>query len=74
MRWLYQLLAGKTERAASAPAGAGTSRLTFVLRITPGGPMGPMVDALMKPLMLPVAEELANRILGELEKRDGQRA
>jgi hypothetical protein len=27
------------------------------------------VDALMKPLMLPVAEELANRILGDLEKR-----
>jgi carbon monoxide dehydrogenase subunit G len=69
VRWLYQLLAGKTERAASVPAGAGTSRLTFVLRITPGGPMGPMVDALMKPLMLPVAEELANRILGDLEKR-----
>jgi carbon monoxide dehydrogenase subunit G len=69
VRWLYQLFAGKTERAASAPAGAGTSRLTFVLRITPGGPMGPMVDALMKPLMLPVAEELANRILGDLEKR-----
>jgi carbon monoxide dehydrogenase subunit G len=69
VRWLYRLFAGKAERAESAPAGAGTSRLTFALRVTPGGPMGPMVDALMKPLMLPVAEELANRILGDLEKR-----
>jgi hypothetical protein len=35
--------------------------------------MGPMVDALMKPLMLPVAEELANRIMAELERRHGNR-
>ena len=74
VRWLYRLFTGSPARAVSAAPAAGTSRLTFRLRIRPGGPMGPMVDALMKPLMLPVAEELANRILGELEKRDGQRA
>src|SRR5262245_49030420 len=52
VRWLYRLFAGSTERAASADAGpgAGMARLTFRLRIKPGGPMGPMVDALMKPL------------------------
>jgi carbon monoxide dehydrogenase subunit G len=71
LRWLYRLFAGKTERAETANAGpgAGMSRLTFTLRVKPGGPMGPMVDALMKPLMLPVAEELADRIMAELEKR-----
>ena len=71
MRWLYRLFAGRTERAedANAGPGAGMSRLSFKLRVTPGGPMGPMVDALMKPLMLPVAEELADRIMAELEKR-----
>jgi carbon monoxide dehydrogenase subunit G len=71
MRWLYRLFAGRTERApdANAGPGAGMSRLDFTLRIKPGGPMGPMVDALMKPLMLPVAEELADRIMAELEKR-----
>ena len=71
MRWLYRLFAGRSERAADANAGPGTgmSRLGFSLRIKPGGPMGPMVDALMKPLMLPVAEELADRIMAELEKR-----
>jgi carbon monoxide dehydrogenase subunit G len=74
VRWLYQLFAGKTERAASADAGpgAGMARLTFSLRVKPGGPMGPMVDALMKPLMLPVAEELADRIMAELERRQAQ--
>jgi carbon monoxide dehydrogenase subunit G len=71
VRWLYRLFAGRSERAASANAGpgAGMARLSFKLRVTPGGPMGPMVDALMKPLMLPVAEELADRIMAELEKR-----
>jgi carbon monoxide dehydrogenase subunit G len=71
VRWLYRLFAGRSERAAGANAGpgAGMARLSFRLRITPGGPMGPMVDALMKPLMLPVAEELADRIMAELEKR-----
>jgi carbon monoxide dehydrogenase subunit G len=71
VRWLYRLFAGRSERAegANAGPGAGMSRLSFKLRVTPGGPMGPMVDALMKPLMLPVAEELADRIMAELEKR-----
>jgi hypothetical protein len=74
VRWLYRLFAGKTERAAGAGAGpgAGMLRLSFRLRVTPGGPMGPMVDALMKPLMLPVAEELADSIMADLEKRHAQ--
>lgn len=75
MRWLYRLFAGRTERApdANAGPGAGMSRLAFTLRLKPGGPMGPMVDALMKPLMLPVAEELADRIMAELEKRQSSK-
>jgi len=72
-RFFYQLFAGKTQRAASADAGPGEgmARLTFRLRVTPGGPMGPMIDAMMKPIMLPVAEELANKIMAELEQRHG---
>lgn len=75
VRWLYQLFAGKTERATptAATPGAAVTRLRFQLRVQPGGPMGPMVDALMKPLMLPVAEELADRIMAELERRHGQK-
>jgi carbon monoxide dehydrogenase subunit G len=72
-RFLYRLRHGRAERAASADAGpaAGTSRLTFRLRIDPGGPMAPMVSALMKPLLLPAAEDLSNQILATLEKRHG---
>jgi hypothetical protein len=29
--------------------------------------MAPMVDAMIRPLMLPAAEDLANRILAQLE-------
>lgn len=72
-RFLYRLRHGGAQRASSADAGpaAGSSRLSFRLRIDPGGPMAPMVNALMKPLMRPAAEDLANKILATLEKRHG---
>jgi carbon monoxide dehydrogenase subunit G len=72
-RFLYRLRHGGAQRAASADAGpaAGTSRLHFRLRIEPGGPMAPMVSALMRPLMQPAAEDLANQILATLERRHG---
>jgi len=72
-RFFYRLRHGRAERAASADAGpaAGTSRLTFRLRIDPGGPMAPMISALVKPLLQPAAEDLANKILATLERRHG---
>jgi carbon monoxide dehydrogenase subunit G len=72
-RFFFRARHGDPERAASADAGpaAGTSRLTFRLAVTPGGPMAPMVNALMRPLMQPAAENLANQILATLEKRHG---
>lgn len=65
--------AGGPGAAASASAASQDdtgARLVFRLKVTPGGPMGPMVEALMKPLMLPVAEELAEKIMAELEARE----
>jgi carbon monoxide dehydrogenase subunit G len=72
-RFFFRRLHGSAQRAASANAGpaAGTARLRFQLRIDPGGPMAPMVNALMKPLMVPAAEDLANQILATLERRHG---
>jgi carbon monoxide dehydrogenase subunit G len=72
-RFLYRLRHGGAQRAASADAGpaAGTSRLSFRLRIEPGGPMAPMISALVKPLLQPAAEDLANQILATLERRHG---
>ena len=58
-------------RAPLAPrtqaAGPATTRMTFRLRVDPGGPMAPMIDALMKPAMAAAAEDLAQRIVAHLE-------
>jgi len=69
--FFYRLVHGSAERADTADAGpgAGMARLTFRLDIQPGGPMAPMVNALMKPMMMPAAEGLANQIMATLEQQ-----
>ncbi len=49
------------------PAGDPCSRLTFRLRMEAGGPMGPLVNAMLGPALLPAAEDLANKIAARLE-------
>lgn len=70
-RWLLGRAGDGATRAATATqaasAGDALTELRFELSLTPGGPMAPMVDAMIRPLMLPAAENLANRILAELE-------
>jgi carbon monoxide dehydrogenase subunit G len=70
-RWLLGRTGDGTVRAATATqaasAGDRLTRLRFELSLAPGGPMAPMIDAMIRPLMLPAAENLANRILAELE-------
>jgi carbon monoxide dehydrogenase subunit G len=70
-RFFFRLFRGRSQRATPADAGpgAGMARMTFQLRIDPGGPMAPMINAMMKPAMLPAAEDLANKILAHLEAR-----
>src|SRR5262245_1995214 len=51
---------------------APNTRMTFWLRVTPGGPMAPMIDALMKPAMAAAAEDLAQRIVAHLEAGAGK--
>jgi carbon monoxide dehydrogenase subunit G len=72
VRYFYQLIYGKVERAQSADAGpgAGMAKLTFKLRLDPGGPMAPMVNAMIKTAMPPAAEDLANKIMAHLEERE----
>jgi carbon monoxide dehydrogenase subunit G len=80
VRWLealarlfFRLLGRQPQRAEGADAGpgAGMAKLTFRLELNPGGPMAPMVNAMMKPVMLPAAEQLANSIMARLEERHG---
>lgn len=70
-RFFFRRTHGEAERATSADSGpgAGVTKLTFQLSLTPGGPMGPMINALVKPLLMPAAEDLANQIMAHLEKQ-----
>ncbi|MCG8589775.1 MAG: SRPBCC family protein [Proteobacteria bacterium] len=69
VRFFYRRARGVAARADSADAGpgAGMARMTFHLTLEPGGPMAPMINAMMKPAMKVAAEDLANRIVGRLE-------
>ena len=73
-RFFVRLLSGGApERAVSADAGpgAGRAKLTFKLELKPGGPMAPMIDSLIKPVILPAAEQLAGNIMARLEELHG---
>lgn len=72
-RFFFRLFRGKAQRAVTADAGPGKgmARLTFRLRMDPGGPMGPMINAMIKPAMVVAAEDLANRIVGHVEQKHG---
>lgn len=61
------------ERADAGGAAPRVARMTFHLRLEPGGPMAPMIDAMMKPAMEAAAEDLARRIVHHLESQ-GPRA
>jgi carbon monoxide dehydrogenase subunit G len=54
-------------RAATTESGTNGSILTFKLRISPGGPMAPMLELLMGPMLEPAAEDLAAQIKGAVE-------
>lgn len=72
-RFFYGRVHGRARRGAGADEGpgAGMAKLTFRLRVDPGGPMAKMIDAMMRPMMLPAAEDLANKIMATLEERHG---
>ena len=76
VRFFLNLFGGAPQRAATADAGpgAGMARLSFKLRLDPGGPMAPMVNAMIKPIMQPTAEELANQIMAHLENEQSGKA
>jgi carbon monoxide dehydrogenase subunit G len=74
-RFFFQLVRGKPRRAegtGAAPA-AGSTRVVFRLRVDPGGPMAPMINAMIKPLMPSFAEDFAGKLLGHLEAKHGLR-
>jgi hypothetical protein len=55
-------------------AGTETAHLTFTLRMEAGGPTAPLINAMLGPVMLPAAEDLAHKIASHLEKTHGRTA
>jgi carbon monoxide dehydrogenase subunit G len=74
VRGVLRLLGRAPRRGPVALADGAGTQLSFRLRLDPGGPMAPMINAMIRPLMLPAAESLANQILAHLESqpREGQ--
>ena len=72
VRAVLRLLGRAPRREPAQLSGGAGTQLSFRLRLDPGGPMAPMINAMIKPLMLPAAESLANQILAHLEAREGQ--
>ena len=57
-----------TATAGTATAGdGGASQLTFHLKVIPGGPMAPMLELLMAPMLEPAAQDLGTGIRAALE-------
>ncbi len=51
--------------------GPTASSLSFRIRMDAGGPMAPMVNAMLKPALMPAAEDLGNKIAAHLEELHG---
>lgn len=66
-RKLFRRIHGEGPKRLAA-AGAAQARLTFTLRMDAGGPTGPLVNAMLGPVLLPAAEDLANKIAAHLER------
>ena len=68
---LVRRLLGRGGASSSGRSGArgepAAVRLTFRLNVTPEGTMAPMLDAMVKPVMVATAEDLAQRIVAHLE-------
>lgn len=61
---------GGKRRARGTPGKPPVVRLTFRMSMTPGGAMAPMLDAMIKPVMVATAEHLAQQIVVHLETRE----
>ena len=75
LRVLFRRAHGEVQRGEGADSGPGEGvvKLTFRLRLEPGGPMAPMIDAIIKPAMTIAAEDLSQKIVAHLERaRQGQ--
>ncbi len=69
-RALFQRQHGRTEAPQLTASTPGVTELTFNWRMEAGGPMGPLVNAMLEPALAPAAEELAHRIAAHLSDEE----
>lgn len=74
--FVYKVMGRNESRPAQesrppAEPGAACSELRFSLEITPGGPMGPMINAMVRPALVVAAEDLARDIVARVEADNG---
>jgi carbon monoxide dehydrogenase subunit G len=69
-RAFFQRTHGLTEAPQLTDTTSGATELSFTWRMEAGGPMGPLVNAMLEPALAPAAEELAHRIAAHLTTED----
>ncbi len=69
-RALFRRAHGVTEAPQLTAASGGATALSFIWRMEAGGPMGPLVNAMLEPALAPAAEELAHRIAAHLTSEE----
>jgi Polyketide cyclase / dehydrase and lipid transport len=67
-RFFHRLKYGAPPAPDARPFVGKAARLTFTLRMDASGPTGPLVNAMLGPVMLPAAEDLAKKIAHHLER------
>ena len=70
--FLFRLINPKASKPRAATPQAGskeTCRLSFALKLNAGGMIGPVLDAMIEPMLLPAIADLANKIAERIEER-----
>jgi hypothetical protein len=68
IRRLFRRTFSPPTPVTNIPVGAAGTEFSFSLELQAGGVMGPVVNALLEPLLLPAAVELADKIAASAER------
>ncbi len=71
---IFRRMHGTVDRKAleAHEISANASELSFTLRMDAGGPMAPVVNAMLGPALLPAAQDLGEKIAAHLESVHGR--
>jgi carbon monoxide dehydrogenase subunit G len=70
MTWLARLFGQAPKREALPAPGDAGARMSFRLRMDAGGPMAPMLNAMLAPALGPATQTLGEKIAAQLEQTE----